>query len=668
MPPLTFQKESLQTVREILEAASAGGNSIACDLVSRFVQAGDGSTDDVVSERLQTAVITGSVKARVDLQLVNPDLFKESLSTFQSLGGYNKAYHSMGILPGGRTFGDMERDRGYSKLQSLAVFGRHEELRNYLASADKSKIHAFSGQGETALYLACRRGSLSHVAALLDYDPQPHFQCTPYKISCLHWIIGFHGNECEGFVTALIRFGAEIDASTDSGDGVPFPHEPFVLPAGTALHWAVATSNHHAIKALMDAGANYMQRNGSDPYMYDDRIRHLYAVGGPNTEGRTFAEPGCLGLSPLDIAAINRDPYIFSLLDVSKTNVDINSADEEGFTVLHRLATSQTFRNSRGVTYWSPCFRKMDDISTLRIIVKKIVSLGGDLERLTSSADAAIQKVQRTTDLEKSSYTPLMLAMLLGDYDLVTVLLEIKACVDTKNVFGRTALSCISHRANYEQPDIMLCIQKLVSHNADVNHRSYDGGSALLSAAHGRLVDVVDYLLRNGCNIDERDNTSRTITPGKSIFAIMADLKPQSDEVTLQLLEKHVLTHPLEEQRQDVLEGKAKDGSTLMHVFAACAMPQCLRLLIRQNSSVNTLRTQSRSFLQDGHKVEESSHETPLDTLCNAKEFWKSNVLKRNTNSPEQIRDLQKRWNESESVLIKHGAVHSFELADTFDQ
>ncbi|KAI8941751.1 hypothetical protein NX059_002955 [Plenodomus lindquistii] len=632
-------------------------SNIACDLLSRFCKTPGRSFDcEDATKWLEVAVATGSVLARADLRELDPERLSKMLESFRSSGGYNKLYRKITSSPEVLVLPDMDRLAAQVNLHELAAFGTCKELSRCLDEPYDSSINALSASKETALYIACARGSWEHAELLLERGADASIKCTVAGITSLHWIFAFNGETCKVAVKGMLRAGADVNASIPPNVELPFPHCPFVLPAGTPLHWAIATSSHDAIEALIEAGADPLLRNGSDPYMYDDRIRHLYTVGGPDAEGCTFAESGCLGLSSVDLAAVHRDPFLLQLMVKRGDCVDINSADEEGFTVFHRLATSQVFRTSRRVRYPAQMFRGKNETDSLRALIAAIKSLGGDIERLTSSAETAIQKEQRPTDLEKFSYTPLMLAMLEADHSLVQALLTCGASVDTENTSRATALFHISHRANAEQHQLLQCFRTLLAYGANVNHRSSTGNTPLLAAAQGKVRDIFDLFLSLGAHIDERNRTDRAVFPGKSVFASFVSSDEGSDQNLLKLLTTYVFQSSEPERKRRVIQEGSDSGSTLLHECAAFAMPDCVKALLQNGARVNALERKTLCGLQDGKSIERNVwYETPLDCLESTRTFKLNMVKQRNALSLNRSKILQVRWNEVEKHLKSEG-------------
>ncbi|KAF2822386.1 ankyrin [Ophiobolus disseminans] len=280
--------------------------------------------------------------------------------------------------------------------------------------------------------------------------------------------------------------------------------------------------------------------------------------------------------------------------------MDMNSADEEDFTVLHRLATNQIFRTSRRVTYSPRPFRAFKDAEALHSIIESVVPMGGDVDTLTSSAEAAKQKKQRSTDDSKNGYTALILAILEGDEDLVEALLSCDASVHTKNLSGETALFHTSHRANVEQPNLINCVQRLVSAGAEMNIRSPSSKSALLNAASSGLLGIFDFLLSHGADIDERDYGTRSTNPGKSVFAFFAKVN------ALQRRTQFIMANPRDR----------------------------------------------------GEKV---WFEAPWDSLQTSKTFDLQRMMERNTHTQQQSRDMRGKWDECVLVLENYGGRTSTE-------
>jgi len=298
----------------------------------------------------------------------------------------------------------------------------------------------------------------------------------------------------------------------------------------------------------------------------------------------------------------------------------------------------------------------MDEVTPLRALIKAIKRLGGDIERLTSSAESAFRKEQRSTDLDKSSYTPLMLAVLEADHSLVQTLLECGASVHTGNASETTALFHLSHRANAEQPKLLQCLQTLFAYGADVHHCSLTGNTPLLAAAQGMGPEIFDYFLSQGAHIDERDRAPRTVSPGKSVFAFFTSFHDDSDTIMLDLLRRYVFDSSEPGKKRRVIQDGSDSGSTLLHECAAFAMSECVKALLHYGARVNALERKIRYGFRNAKKIEkEIWYETPLDQLEDARAFKLKLVAQRNALSTKQSVALQARCEEVEERLRTKG-------------
>jgi ankyrin repeat protein len=238
----------------------------------------------------------------------------------------------------------------------------------------------------------------------------------------MHWIFAFNEGSQNDVVSELIGHGADLNAKTSHE--VPFLHYPFRLPSGTPLHWAVATFSHSAVKILVEHGADVLIRDGSDPYIYDDRVRILNKFEGLNQEAYSFSETGTEGLSSLELAAMHHDPFRFEALISLSKEFKINDTDEEGFTVLHRLSNKRANRTRMEKQFLTLPFRGCRIIreSELGRTIEVIKALGGHLEQLTTSIGSISQNAQRGWDFP--SYSPLMLAVLISSTEVIKALLN----------------------------------------------------------------------------------------------------------------------------------------------------------------------------------------------------------------------------------------------------
>ncbi|KAF2184801.1 ankyrin [Zopfia rhizophila CBS 207.26] len=598
---------------------------------------------------LRTAVASGSILARKELENTEPTSISACLEIFRATGGYAGHYCSMS--PWSFSSADHTSPTGYSHLHWLATFGPPAQLIAYLESGNPYKIDETTDGEETPLYLACARGSWERVEALLDHGADPTIQCTSFNISCLHWLFAFDDNQHDAVVSRLLACGADLDAL--AACTTPFLHYPFVLPSGTALHWAVAVGAHKAIETLIRKGADVRIRDGSDPYVSDRRVREQMYFGGPNMQAYSKPSDTVQGLSPLDYAAMNHDSFIFELLAKENVPVDINTVDEEGLSVLHRISVDPKRVTRNGQPFSDLVFRgsaqEIDE--NLRRTISAVKSLGGDLELLTKGVPDRV---------DYPGLTPLMMASLGTMPNIVKELLVAGAYIDTENNLGNTALMCIS-----EDPDTASEVFSiLVEFGANVNHRSKFGMTPIIYAARFRLLEVVDLLVLKGVDITETYplTRERAMERGKSLFSFFASKDPpfqnKCDVAAEKLLEKHVFSCPNAVKRRQVIECAGVGGWTLLHDFAIAVMPRCVRGLVANGAPVNArlyrgVRKSSTDVLK-----EESGHETPLDLIVNEKRELLRNLRRRpSERSLEESEDLCQRMDTVIAILKSAGGI-----------
>jgi ankyrin repeat protein len=603
---------------------------------------------------LRTAAQSGSILAQRALARHDPSLLQDCIKNFRDRGGYATLYGSFDPM---RRTGNTSSGTSCSLLHELATYGTPVALEAHLRGEDVSSLDALTDEGETSVYLACARGSWEILEIFLRYGADCSIPCTQWEVTCLHWAFAFDEHRQAEVVSSLIAAGIDVNALVR--DATPFPHYPFILPPGTALHWAVVTRSHTVIESLLENGIDVSIRDGCDMYVYDDRIRILDKFGGPNMEAYSIPNGVVVkGLSALDYAAIAQDPFIFDVISRMRLSIDINDVDEEGLSVLHRLSTDPKRRTRTGNAFCDKVFRgaPSDTNKYLRHIIKVIVDIGGDLELLTTPS--AMVSAHSDTELTLACYTPLMMAALGTSVELVEALLQAGASVDAVNDKGQTALMCISEDREAAEK----IIRALIAHGANVNHVDKSGSTPIFLAAGPRSIDTVDFLLCTGADINSRTPYGENEHgQGRGIFGLLPRYDdPFNDEADLtirRMLEKHVFACPDLPKKRLVIDKGDIDGLTLLHQFASSGMPHCVQALLANDAPLNALEYNYRRDHDQGKDVKLSWFETPLDAAFVARERKVQEMQRESVHTLEENEDILTKIDRVILILQEAGGI-----------
>lgn len=619
--------------------------------------------DQHLRDYLANAVGTGSLLAGEKLQCFDHQTFTDARRAFKKSGGFNRFYtdieygavdiRSNGRIPINRA---MLVAHGHDWIHWFAIYASCQELLKYFDLACEFDLRSKTSSGETALYLACARGCKDIAEELLKRGSSPSVACTHANLTCLHWLFAFEEGEQAEVASRLVEHGAEIDAISTMD--FPIYHYPFTLRQGSALR-AVLMQCHSAIKALIDNGADPLLRNGSDPYAYDDRIRPFHTFRDPDREPCSVAEHPTLGLSPIDMAARISDPFIFQYLANISSNVDINGTDEEGLATIHHLTGSQIDRTLLGNPYRGRVFRgaTIEQRSLLKQVISAMKMLGGNI-------NIPVKRSCKTPSTSGQSneiigFTPLMLAMMDGDLDLMETLLDCGATAQYENSAGKTTMMCLGdplHLTSMAAEQAYLkAVKLLVAHGAAIHSRSIEGETAVIVAAQHGYIAIVEFLLEQGADPDQ-------VVPSehcKNMWTYLArsDVTDKKDIAIASLLTRFVLPLTDHKKRYRILEEADEDNSSLLHYFAKAGMTNCVQALLGAECDLNKLRTRwiTRSK-DDGRRIRISWCMTPLDmALESGKEV--ENLENTGRFSPEHRGTLSQQMEKMIALLREKGGI-----------
>jgi len=189
--------------------------------------------------------------------------------------------------------------------------------------------------------------------------------------------------------------------------------------------------------------------------------------------------------------------------------------------------------------------------------------------------------------------TPLHSAALYGDLEMVQVLLEYKADVNARHVYGETPLHFVSGGPFPGIPNVNVLLSKiarlLLEHNADINALGDDHSTPLHAVAQSGRLEVVRVLLEHVVNLGAEDNNSKT---SFQVMSEYVNAHNANDKTTLQVLSKSgyggypaftllssKVAQLLLEHSADV-NARGNDHSTPLHAVAQSGKPEVVRVLL----------------------------------------------------------------------------------------
>ena len=564
-------------------------------------------------EWLREAVETGSWIAGTELRTMNYDMYTAAVHTFRTNGGYNKFYtdSNKSIDLHGKHVQDAidkpsTKDERDLNICSITTFADTITVKEVLENKT-TNINMLGTGGYTPLWIACARGEWPIVELLLAYGADPTITREPGGITCLHWIFHFDEMWIDQASKALVKSGADVNALLLCS--LPIFHYPFKLPAGTPLHWAVSVGQETAIKSLLDCGADPFIRNGEAQYLHNE----------DPVKSRIYDEPvKSLGLSPLDLAALEREPCIFGMLIPEIAYEKINNVDEEGCSVFHRLDSGHWEQTCSGVRYPKQLFRGNPQLvqQKLRETIHALLKLGTDINQLTTPKKRSLGR-----------QTPLMLAVQANQFETVIELLKAGADVNFRNNEGKNTLfflNCVG--SSYEDERALKILKLLCSYGANFNCSADDGSTPIL--IYPRFA-ITDFLLDIGVEIEQRlsDRFKFWFATMNTLGLLLTRPTEYESEVAKVLL-KHL--GPIRDslKRNNLIEQADLKGRSLLYLASESRNLESVVVLINQGAEINRIRTYM-SF--EGGSVKLQFSMTPLDAALEGRDSSLNILYQRKT-------------------------------------
>ena len=197
------------------------------------------------------------------------------------------------------------------------------------AEVDKPAGH----KKRTALFVAAINGHYEIAKALIaaggDINKLDDDSITP-----LHYVVSWGRN------TGLPVFAETVKKFIDELN--PDVNVPTTVFENTPLHMALIHRQIHAVKVLLENGANpnAATREGKTPLHYAANYSLLSSVKALLSAGADVNAVNVYGQTPLFDATMNDDVRIVKVL--ADAGVDVNKQDKDGYTALHTAVSRKS--------------------------------------------------------------------------------------------------------------------------------------------------------------------------------------------------------------------------------------------------------------------------------------------------------------------------------------
>lgn len=337
--------------------------------------------------------------------------------------------------------------KGMSAITLAAANGHLCTVNAIMFSGRNVLLNARDELGQTPLHYTARKKYVAVTVKLLRAEADPNIRSnngmSPIDIAVIE------GQQKT--LEAMIQHGADVTDADNIGQ--------------TPLHHAAQHGNAEAAGTLINAGADPVARNSQD-------------------------------LSPLDIATTNGKLEVVITLIRHSDKVDVNAADQQGWTALHyatraaNVAITETLMDA-GADHG---IRNSNQASPF----DHAVGYGQH-----STVKLMVQRGASVTAADDMGFTALHLA---ENENMIDILVAEGAVIDAQNHEGNTPFM-------YQSVDPQL-VRTHLRHGAKINIRNEQGKTVLhmvaTSCTGNTMVTIVDDLLKAGADETIRDNDGHT--------------------------------------------------------------------------------------------------------------------------------------------------------------
>lgn len=376
----------------------------------------------------------------------------------------------------------------------------------------------------------------------VGYDAFGEWERTPL-------ILAAHMGQAE-IVGTLLRLGAKVNAR-DRTDSVPESR------GNTALIKAAQRDHADVIQVLVTQGkgidVNAQTKDGNSPLWFIAEYEDLAALKLLREHGAKIDIADNVGQSVLVTTFLHKNREVLDYLVAQ--GADINHVDQGGHTPLMTAVASLGGKDAKAVFGFLEKFLtfkpKLDlqqimpkgggysalhlaarfgfvDAARLlldngaAIDIQSLATGGTPLHTAASANQVALAKylIARKADVgifDKSGSTPLMVAAIQADPDMVQVLVEGGAAIDTKSTVNVLVTPLVYAAANpdpFKHKDNLAIIAYLLSRKGDVDFPAANGRTALMAAAQqsntSQGYERAALLIEKGAKLDLANDKGET--------------------------------------------------------------------------------------------------------------------------------------------------------------
>uniref|UniRef100_A0A5S6R5I7 Protein SEC13 homolog n=1 Tax=Trichuris muris TaxID=70415 RepID=A0A5S6R5I7_TRIMR len=467
-------------------------------------------------------------------------------------------------------------------------------------------VHSVTVDGDTPMHVAARNGRTSVVSTLLEADADIERR-NGRSMTPLHCAVASSSGTT--VTELLIANGASMVVKTKCGS--------------TPLHLCAATGRTERAAMLLMNGAepNAQDDNGDTPMHRAAKEGHDLIIKKLVHFGADVNRANNEGIRPIDFAAAHG--YTSTVRTLLKFGARTNLVDNEGRSLMHYAAVS-SFRSDgcvktllgQKVSHWRADARGLTplhyaafaaNIYTLRILILA----GANVEAIT---------------LE--NHTPLHYAALFDSTgDCIQALVNKEANCAAQDRYGFSPLHYAASRGS-----LSACKTMWSKLNSSQVTSAFQQGTItpLHCAARYGWVDVMEFFIKNGCDIDTRDVYGRTalyvaLYYGKYEFA------------------SAMLAHG-----PNVTQQTCRDLSTPLHLIASSEIgSDLLREMLNKMGSEKDV------------DVRDELQRTPLMFAASLSEPTSADMLLKAGAEPSL---LDKHYRSALSVAVYHGRTRTVQL------